>query len=98
MEDEESTPFTSEEDLRKEIILLLTGASDMFAMPAPEWEERAQRVLDELGPVWSPNADQDAKCGREGCAHPYHRHFDSYEDMAPVGCKYCSCHRFVPAA
>lgn len=25
------------------------------------------------------------------CGHPYHRHFDSYEDMIPVGCKYCVC-------
>lgn len=23
------------------------------------------------------------------CGHPYYRHFDSYEDMSPVGCKYC---------
>jgi len=28
--------------------------------------------------------DRDCKCG-----HPYYRHFDTYEDMAPVGCKYC---------
>lgn len=25
------------------------------------------------------------------CGHPYHRHFDSYENMLPVGCKYCRC-------
>jgi hypothetical protein len=29
------------------------------------------------------------------CGHPYHRHFDSYDDMAPVGCKYCCCERFL---
>lgn len=29
------------------------------------------------------------------CGHPYHRHFDSYEDMEPCGCKYCSCDEFV---
>lgn len=23
------------------------------------------------------------------CGHPYYRHFDTYDDMAPVGCKYC---------
>lgn len=23
------------------------------------------------------------------CGHPYYRHFDTYEDMSPVGCKYC---------
>ena len=31
------------------------------------------------------------------CGHPYYRHFDSYEHMAPVGCKYCGCDEFVPA-
>jgi hypothetical protein len=29
------------------------------------------------------------------CDHPYHRHFDSYDHMSPVGCKYCRCHAFV---
>jgi len=23
------------------------------------------------------------------CGHPYYRHFDSYDDHAPIGCKYC---------
>lgn len=26
------------------------------------------------------------------CGHPYYRHFDTYEDMRHVGCKYCDCH------
>ena len=25
------------------------------------------------------------------CGHQYHRHFDGYEGMAAVGCKYCEC-------
>ena len=29
------------------------------------------------------------------CGHSYYRHFDTYENMRPVGCKYCSCYRFV---
>lgn len=24
------------------------------------------------------------------CGHTYYRHFDPYDNMAPVGCKYCS--------
>lgn len=34
------------------------------------------------------------------CGHPYYRHFDTYEGMYPVGCKYCTCsvwHRHVGA-
>lgn len=29
------------------------------------------------------------------CGHPYYRHFDSYEDMRDVGCKYCGCFDFI---
>jgi len=25
------------------------------------------------------------------CGHTYYRHFDTYEGMSPVGCKYCCC-------
>lgn len=28
------------------------------------------------------------------CSHPYYRHFDTYDNMAPVGCKYCHCDHF----
>lgn len=28
------------------------------------------------------------------CGHPYYRHFDTYEDMYPCGCKYCECREF----
>ena len=28
------------------------------------------------------------------CGHTYYRHFDSYEDMYPIGCKYCGCQDF----
>lgn len=29
------------------------------------------------------------------CGHAYERHFDSYYNMEPCGCKYCGCSRFV---
>lgn len=28
------------------------------------------------------------------CGHKYYRHFDTYENMYPVGCKYCACDTF----
>lgn len=43
--------------------------------------------------TWNPEHEQEEPC--RDCKHPYHRHFDSYEDMAPVGCKYCPCETFV---
>jgi hypothetical protein len=36
----------------------------------------------------------DRKCA---CGHAYYRHFDTYEAMRPVGCKYfneCHCEGF----
>lgn len=42
---------------------------------------------------WNPQYDQDRECE---CGHPYYRHFDTYEEMAPIGCKYCPCFFFVP--
>jgi len=40
---------------------------------------------------YNPNYGDNRICE---CGHAYHRHFDSYEDMDPVGCKYCSCYEF----
>ena len=37
---------------------------------------------------YNPNYRDDRECE---CGHPYYRHFDTYEKMAPVGCKYCEC-------
>jgi hypothetical protein len=42
---------------------------------------------------WNPNYDQDAICE---CGHTYYRHFDPYEQMDAVGCKYCQCNTFKP--
>jgi hypothetical protein len=36
--------------------------------------------------------DRTCKCG-----HAYYRHFDTYEEMEAIGCKYCQCREFVEA-
>ena len=36
--------------------------------------------------LYDPTFGDDVLCE---CGHPYYRHFDSYEEMSPVGCKYC---------
>jgi hypothetical protein len=38
-------------------------------------------------PEYDPQVGNDTKCL---CGHSYYRHFDPYEGMAPVGCKYCT--------
>lgn len=40
--------------------------------------------------LYDPTYGDDIECL---CGHPYYRHFDTYEKMSPVGCKYC--HGFV---
>lgn len=42
--------------------------------------------------AYNPNYGDNRICT---CGHEYYRHFDSYEDMEPVGCKYCGCFEFV---
>lgn len=41
---------------------------------------------DENPPSYDPNFGNDIMCQ---CGHVYRRHFDTYDNMAPVGCKYC---------
>ena len=48
----------------------------------------------------SPSRIYDKEYGDDKvckCGHPYYRHFDTYEDMRNVGCKYCRCRNFAPA-
>lgn len=44
---------------------------------------------------YNPKFGDDRVCK---CGHPYYRHFDSYAEMEPCGCKYCSCCTFDEAS
>lgn len=41
--------------------------------------------------TYNPDFGDDKLCR---CSHTYYRHFDTYEEMSPVGCKYCPCRKF----
>lgn len=41
--------------------------------------------------AYDPKFGDDRMCM---CGHAYYRHFDTYEHMRPVGCKYCGCPTF----
>lgn len=43
---------------------------------------------------YNPNYGDDRICR---CGHSYYRHFDTWEDMSAVGCKYCGCWEFREA-
>jgi len=58
--------------------------------------EIKERILElakeiEYGLPYDPDFGDERECA---CGHDYDRHFDSYEDMLPVGCKYCPCGTF----
>ena len=40
---------------------------------------------------YDPKYGNDKVCA---CGHIYYRHFDSYDDLSPVECKYCLCCSF----
>ena len=41
--------------------------------------------------LYNPNYGDNRICE---CGHSYYRHFDSWEQMDNVGCKYCRCDHF----
>lgn len=43
---------------------------------------------------YNPNYGNNRMCV---CGHAYYRHFDPWEDMEAVGCKYCGCEEFREA-
>ena len=46
---------------------------------------------DQQTPLYNISYGDEKLCS---CGHPYYRHFDTYNDMEPVGCKYCGCLKF----
>ncbi len=49
------------------------------------------RIIKRVVKLYNPRYGDNRVCE---CGHPYYRHFDTYEDMSPVGCKYCRCYKF----
>jgi hypothetical protein len=43
--------------------------------------------------IYNPKYGDERLCE---CGHPYYRHFDTYDEMEAVGCKYCDCYQFKP--
>lgn len=72
------------EDVKEEVII------DSSDSPYIETRVTVTAVFREYNPKYGD--DKLCKCG-----HHYYRHFDSYENMNPVGCKYCMCDEFIPA-
>jgi hypothetical protein len=57
--------------------------------------ELCESFLKDTAYKYDPEFGNDRLCK---CGHVYYRHFDSYEEMYPCGCKYCSCTDFEEMA
>lgn len=56
------------------------------------YDPGAVGVVVDPPPTYDSNFGDDRICE---CGHPYYRHFDSYDQNYPIGCKYCHCRDFV---
>lgn len=74
--------------MREEVV---DQTASLLEADGPYVRYEIKRTVYAMG--WNSKYDQDAKCV---CGHAYYRHFDTYEEMNPVGCKYCDCFTFVP--
>jgi len=68
--------------------ILRTKVNGLEAQLA-DWRENGSPMF-QITP-YDPEFGDNRICD---CGHEYHRHFDSYENMDPVGCKYCQCFEF----
>lgn len=68
---------------------LRPGDGVLRTPPRPNREPRDWSKM-----VYNPKYGDERLCT---CGHPYYRHFDTYDEMKPVGCKYCQCYWFEEA-
>lgn len=71
-------------EIRDEFVRLIeqeeiTQHRDMSYVPTSTEDEIAEQYDETFGD------NKECECG-----HPYYRHFDTYDNMSAVGCKYCS--------
>lgn len=61
------------------------------------FDDLTEEDFDYIIKTTSGEFDYDSEFGDNKeckCGHVYYRHFDTYDDMDPVGCKYCDCFTF----
>lgn len=75
------------------LILLLKEAASLDVEICPNCGRGVSCEFCYGRPLYDPAIGSDTLCG---CGHVYYRHFDGYEQMKPVGCKYCGCSDFTP--
>lgn len=67
-------------EIRDEFVRLIEQEEIVNYAPPPLSEE------DQIAEQYDENFGDNKECL---CGHPYYRHFDTYDNMSAVGCKYC---------
>jgi hypothetical protein len=91
VDDIENNAFEIGEARREEIYQMIVEKAQESLWNYVKAVSRAG--LPHIAPIYDPSFGDTARCI---CGHYYYRHFDGYDDNAPVGCKYCPCDFFIP--
>jgi hypothetical protein len=67
--------------------IMIQAAEDFDKNPKPYLEKEIKYTEYSYNPKYGDNRLCE-------CGHVYYRHFDSYEEMEAIGCKYCACNHF----
>jgi hypothetical protein len=78
----------------QELAARIQGYPTLNHRPAAMHQEKPYLEETVVVKKYNPKYGDDRLCR---CGHAYYRHFDSYDEMEPVGCKYCDCYEFVEA-
>lgn len=78
-------------ETKNKINKVLKGNNALHLMESDETKPYLQGIEVRVVSKYNPAYGNDKECE---CGHSYYRHFDSYEDMDPCGCKYCGCYDF----
>lgn len=89
----EHPEFDPGHDMIQYLIYTLENAKLSIPNGAIYFQELIEQVKasDHYIPPYDPEFGDRKLCE---CGDEYYRHFDSYEDMYPIGCKYCQCLKF----
>lgn len=89
-----SSEYGDGEEYEKWYVRLYEDVFDLAIKATPNWKTKTVSPINMEMASYDKNFGYDKICI---CTHPYNRHFDSYDHMKPVGCKYCVCSYFIEA-
>ena len=75
----------------KKLIIMYDSGQLVYTGFSPEQHPYIKTATIVIERKYNPKFGDNRICK---CRHSYYRHFDTYELMEDVGCKYCQCYTF----